>query len=223
VALGATSVVVTPTVRLHGTVDGAPLRSAFSPSLPLQAGPQQLTLVATTSSSGRASFPQLSQAASGSVTRQVAAPADLTVLGRTLPVERARSISAVLTGLIAFVLLGFVVRALRRRRMDETDRIRAQYGADLVRVVSSPDPDGDLAVEVESIGALGRLAARYDAVLMEHEHGVGCTYYVEAGGAVYRYSVDRLPPDNVRPLSLPVARSSGPVDELVLGRRVTRL
>ncbi|MHB1583068.1 MAG: hypothetical protein ACYC0E_04875, partial [Acidimicrobiales bacterium] len=223
VALGATSVVVTPTVRLHGTVDGVPLQSAFSPSLPLQAGPQQLNLVATTSSSGRESFPQLSQAAPGSVTRRVAAPADLTVLGRTLSVDRARSISAVLTGLSGLVLLGFVVRALRRRRMVETDRIRAQYGADLVRVVSSPDPDGDLAVEVASIGALGRLAARYDAVLMEYEHGAGCAYYVEAGGAVYRYSVDRLPPDNVRPLTVPVARSSEPVDGLVLGRRVTRL
>lgn len=223
VALGSASLVVTPSVRFGATLDGEPLRSSFSPSLPLEAAPQQLNLVATTSPSGAQSFPQLFDQSHGSVDRPVAAPAEVTVLGRTLTVARARSLAAALSALSLVLLLGSSVRALRRRRMDETDRIRAQYGTDLVSVVSSPDPDGDLAVEVASIGALARLAARYDAVLMEYEHGAGSAYYVEAGGALYRYSVDEPPPDNVRPLSVPVARSSGPVDGLLLGRRVTRL
>jgi len=223
VALGSASLVVTPSVRFRATLDGEPLASSFSPSLPLEAAPQQLNLVATTSPSGKESFPQLFDQGNGSVGRPVATPAEVTVLGRTLTVVRARSLAAALTAVSLVLLLGFFVRALRRRRMDETDRIRAQHGADLVRVVSSPDPDGDLAVEVASIGALARLAARYDAVLMEYEHGAGSAYYVEAGGALYRYSVDEQPPDNVRPLIDPVARSSGAVDGLALGRSVTRL
>jgi hypothetical protein len=117
----------------------------------------------------------------------------MAILGRSLDVGLARVLwlGAVAASIVAAVVLG--VWLARRRRMDAPTRIRATHGHDLVAVTSSPALNAPLVVEVESFGALARLAERYDCVILELEHPGGYAYYVECGATVYRCGVEPTP------------------------------
>jgi signal peptidase I len=179
-------IVVIPTVHVHGSVDGSPVRNSFSPSLGLQLSGDELSLQPGTSSPG-VSGSQLSRQASGSVAHTVSVPATMPVLGAPIGVARIRELAAgaLVVSLVAcLVVTGWLER---RGRMDEPTRIRAAHGHDLVVVSSSPATDAALVVDVETFGGLVRLAERYDCLLLELEHAGGMTYYVECGATVYRY------------------------------------
>ena len=59
---------------------------------------------------------------------------------------------------------------------------------------TSPAVGAALVVDVETFGGLGRLADRYDCMILELEHAQGHTYYVECGATVYRYGTEPTEP-----------------------------
>jgi signal peptidase I len=191
--LGATNIMVTPTVHVRGSVGGAEVNDSFSPILPFQLNGQELNLVSTGSYGAAPTFPQLTPKQSGTAGRPVRVPAQMAILGRSLDVAVARVLWV--GAMAASIVVAFVLWVWfgRRRRMDAPTRIRATYGHDLVAVTTSPAADAPLVVEVESFGALARLAQRYDCVILELEHPDGHAYYVECGATVYRCGVEPAP------------------------------
>jgi hypothetical protein len=192
-ALGATNIMVTPTVHVHGSVDGAEVTDSFSPILPMQVNGEELNLVATGTYGAARTYPQLTPKQSGTAGRPVRVPAQMAIVGRSLDVALARVLWPGAAG--ASIVAAFILWAWlgRRRRMDAPTRIRATHRHDLVAVSSSPAADAPLVVEVEAFDALARLAERYDCVILELQHAEGYAYYVECGATVYRCGVEPTP------------------------------
>ncbi|HXX88960.1 MAG TPA: hypothetical protein VEI83_01895, partial [Acidimicrobiales bacterium] len=188
IALGTTDIVVRPTVHVRGFVDGVPVDDSFAPSLSFHVSGGVLT---PTSGSATGAAPvSLSAQRTGAVTRATPETATMSILGRGIGVGTARAI-----GLTGTVVAGTLCVAgwswvARRRQMDETERIRAAYGHDLVPVSASPAAAARLVVEVGRFSALARLARRYDCMILALEHPGGHAYYVECGATVYRCGVE---------------------------------
>ncbi|HTZ07684.1 MAG TPA: DUF5305 family protein, partial [Acidimicrobiales bacterium] len=189
VPLGPGNVVVTPTVRVRGSVGGAPVRTSYAPALTFQLSSSEFSLASASPTAGGGGE-QLDPSASGSGDRLVEVPATLPVLGIPLRVGAARTLA--LLGMLLSLVAGLAVLGWleRRRRMDEPTRIRASHGHSLVSVSSSPALDAPLVVDVETFGGLVRLAERFDCVILDLGHGAGHTYYVECGATVYRYGLE---------------------------------
>jgi hypothetical protein len=137
-SLGTTNISVTPTVRIHGVLDGARVVDFFAPPLSLQLSGEALSLVSSSSSGGTSAFPQLTPTHSGSVDRSVRVPEQMSILGRSIDVLAARRLS--LGGLVVLFagVIAEILWLLRRRRMDEAARISAAYRQELVAVSASP-------------------------------------------------------------------------------------
>lgn len=188
VPLDATNVEVMPTVTLHGTVDGTPMTATTAPPLNFQIDAQELTLAETPGPNGAPTFPQLHAVSRGAVPATTVVPAQVALLGHQLGVGTAR-----LLGLVALLLsligTSVAVRWVQvRRHLDDTQRIRARHRGEMVPVGASPEGRGPAVFDVDSMAALERLADRYEAVLLEHRHDGGCSYYVEAGAFLYRFT-----------------------------------
>lgn len=198
IPLGTTDIVVTPTVHVRGSLDGAAVSDSFSPPLDFVLSDGELSLVSASSTPGPAgtsapSYPELTADRSGSVGIPVRVPARMAILGRSVGVTAARRVG--LGGLLLALAAAAVggVWVARRRRLDEPARIRATYGHDLVTVCASPATHAPLVVDVETFSALARVAERYECVILEHAHGAGHAYYVESGATVYRYGLEPAP------------------------------
>jgi len=187
IPLGNPNIVVTPTVHIHGTLDGAPVADTFDPSLTFPVNEQEIDVVQGGSVAGDHA---LTPDSPGSVERPTLVPAQMTILGRPVAVSEARRLA--LVGLILSILAAFGAVAwwMRRRRMDETGRIHAAFRPDLVAVTASPAIKAPLVVDVETFDELARLARRYDCMILEHTHDAGHAYYVESGATVYRCGVE---------------------------------
>jgi signal peptidase I len=185
--LGTTSVVVTPSVHLHGTLAGAAFDDSYGPELtmPLSAG--ILSLVSAAPAGQPATYPQLHPSATGSVSIAHSVPASFDLVGHTVAVSEARSLGLLGTILALATTVVGMIWARRRRRLDEAERRRAAFRQDLVAVTTSPATPARLVIDVDSFAALVRLSRRYDCVILELAHHDGPTYYVEFGVTVYRF------------------------------------
>ncbi len=185
--LGDPNIVVTPTVHIRGTLDGAPVADMFAPSLTFPVNEQEIDVV---QGGSVAADKALTPDSPGSVERPTRVPAKMTILGRAVAVTGARRLA--LVGLILSLLAAFGAGIwwMRRRRMDETGRIHAAFRPDLVAVTASPAVKAPLVVDVETFDELARLARRYDCMILEHSHDAGHAYYVESGATVYRCGVE---------------------------------
>jgi hypothetical protein len=108
-------------------------------------------------------------------------------VGKSLPVGTARVLSLLGVALSGLALVAGWRSLARRRGMNEAERIRVAHSHDLVPVAASPAHDAKLVVELDNLGALFRLARRYDCLVMELAHAAGQAYYVECGATVYRF------------------------------------
>ena len=196
-------VTVTPTIRVRGTFDGAALAGHFAPSLPLQANGEVLSLASAGSGTSLANYPELTPHVTGTVNHPVKEPAQMSIVGHSMGVATARHTG--LIGAVVLVILALVGGSwvVRRRRMDEPDRIRAAYGHELVKVSASPAGRAPLVVDVETFDQLAHLARRYDCVILEYSEGAHHAYYVESGTTVYRCGVEPSPTSGLRSVDLP--------------------
>jgi signal peptidase I len=208
-SLGTTDIVITPTVDVHGTVGGATVVDSFALPLAFQMSGAEINLVSADPGGRTATFPQLTPDRSGSVTRPALVTATVSILGRSMAVDGVRRVGLAGVVLSLAGACGAWLWVRRRRRMDETQRIHAAHGHELVAVTSSPAEHARLMVEVETFPALARLARRYDCVILELGHPAGSAYYVECGATIYRCGPEPEPfralaavDDTVRPTDL---------------------
>jgi hypothetical protein len=193
VALDDPELVVTPVVHIHTTVAGTPVAGTMAPPLAFRVEGPILDVLGTSVGNGGTS-PPMATAHTGAVERRIFIPARLSFVGRSLSVVGARrlGLGGLVLSLLALMATG--IWRTRRRRMDETARIHAAYGHDLVAVSASPAAQAPLVVDVATFDELARLARRYDCVILEHSHRTGHAYYVESGTTLYRCGVEDADP-----------------------------
>jgi signal peptidase I len=193
VSLVDPDIVVTPVVHVHGTMSGASISDSFKPTLTFQVSGQVLDVTTTSAGDGGADSTQMAVDLAGSVEHGTLVPAHMSILGRSVAVGTVRPIG--LVGLLLSVLSLFGAILWRRRRlgMDESDRIRATYGRDLVSLSSNPESAAPFLVDVETFDELAQLARRYDCVILQWSHADGRTYYVESGTTLYRCGIGNAP------------------------------
>lgn len=177
-------------VHVRGRLAGTPIHQSFKPALSFQLEPLQLQPGSGSAgaSPGQSSF---SPRRRGTVPTATTAPAVLGVAGVSVSIATARWLA--LAGLLAALGAGLLVAvALRRSRgLHEAARIQADYGHLMVPIAAGADL-GWPPVEVASIDALVRLAARSEQLIL-HNHGeTADSYLVNDNGTVYRYQV-KLP------------------------------
>jgi hypothetical protein len=167
--------------------------ATFAPPLAFQISGAELSMPSAAPPGVAASFPQLTPVHSGSLQAPIRVVARLSLLGRTITVARAREMSVF--GMVASMLAAIIGFAwtLRRRQMDETSRIHAAHGHELIKVSSSPTGHGQRTVDVDGFATLGRLARRYDCVILELSSNGGHNYFVECGTTVYRWATTSSP------------------------------
>jgi hypothetical protein len=189
-----------PSVQAHGTLAGHPFEADYAPRLPFNLTPYELspvlpaaTAAAGPTRAGKAGVFHPSQtsafAAAGS-TRVMIGPARV-----HLSAGLARSLGPL--GLIAAVAAAVlaVCRLRRDRRADEPTRIQARYGEEMIAAVQSTLTRGGDLVEVESIGALARLAERHQSLMIHERTESGHAYLVADNGTVYAYFVHTDEPE----------------------------
>jgi hypothetical protein len=176
---GSYTLTLRPLVRVHGQVDGRPLRDRLAGSYGFRLDPIRL---APAGGSGTAA-PGFGVARWTPGVRS--APNDLSFLRVDLGVESARTLSMVLLALAAVGLAGAVALLLGARRADEESRIRARYATWLVDVAEARTWPRANVVRVDSFDDLLRLADRYERMILDE----GGRFVVEDGQSAYVYDV----------------------------------
>jgi signal peptidase I len=193
VSLVDPDIVVKPVVHVHGTMFGDSLSDTFKPTLTFGISGQVLEVTTTSAGVGGANSTQMAVDLAGSVDHGTLVPAHMSILGRSAAVGTVRQLG--LAGLLLSMLALFGAIFWRRRRlgMEESDRIRATYGRDLVSLSSNPESAAPFVVDVETFDELAQLARRYDCVILEWAQADARTYYVESGTTLYRCGIGNAP------------------------------
>jgi signal peptidase I len=176
-----------PRVRLHGTVEGRPVRANFAPALALDLDGLRL---------------QIARPADGAppngLVRAKSTPASrserlaLGAFGLRVPVARARLLALAIAGggLVVGLVGGLLL--LLGRRGDEVGAIERRYGDMIVPIAAGGRPAG-VERQVTTIDALARLAERYERLILHEQRNGQHSFLVEEGGLVYRYDAGLEP------------------------------
>ena len=181
-AQAAAAVIGIPTGQV--TIDVIPLvettgGARFAPTLSLSLSALQLTLTG--------GAPALVVKDATEIQRVSNASRTIGVLGRTVTLATARTLSTIL---LLAALLGALALALIAQRSAPTSegaRIRRRYAPQLVSVQPMPAPPGRPMVDVADFATLARLAERYELLVLHWARSDVETFVVQDEGTTYRY------------------------------------
>jgi signal peptidase I len=156
--------------------------------------------------------PALTVADSTATTRTTRTARTLGLLGRTITVATARTLSLILA-LGALLAAGILALIARRTSPDsEGAGIRRRYGPLLVPVHPMPTPPGRPVVDVPEFATLARLAERYGLLVLHWSRSDVETFVVQDESTTYRYRTDATDPADVSaaPVEAPAAAPASP-------------
>ena len=174
------SLAVVADVVMRGKVDGAAVRSSFSPSLPLLLDTVSLRPDSTDGS-------PLTARRAEAVAVQV--PVSMALGGLGVPVGEARTIS-LLGLLVSLLVVALCAGAFRRTRgRGEPSQLASFFGDRLITISRPPSVEPDRVTELHDAESLCRLAEHLDRVVLHWRNGRDHTYEVDDAGSVFRYRV----------------------------------
>lgn len=199
-------VTLTPSVKAHGRLDGAPVSLTFDEpvSFVLQpsvlvpvASHSNLTPLAAPSTATGASAPRFNPSATGSTV--VAAGREATLfLG--LPVGQLRIASLIVLALAVAAGLLLAQPLVRDAASDdERVRIALRHGSSLIEAAHFPTEPGVAVVSLRSFEGLSQVARQLECPVLHVHDGLGDVYGVVDNGTLYRYRI----PSTVRLAALP--------------------
>ena len=182
--------VVTPTVRLGGTVDEEPVTEAFTPAFTISLTD---TLIAPEGALGRAEPIRLGE------TRDIANQHSF--LGLSMSVSTWRTVAAA-SGIAVLMATGALAAVwLTGLGRDEDGKIEARYHSMLLRVLPGRDgPPGKLT-RVATMHDLARLAKRDGGIIFAEQRTRGRRYFVRDGDDTYEYVTSAVLAAEARPFS----------------------
>ena len=208
---GSYNVVVSPLIRIKGSVDGQEVNDVFQPRISFAYSNGRLT--------PNFNQTEIAPEETRTITIAAAAPAALPA-----PTGQARLIPNVLqfgpfafpittlrffavVGLVAsLVLLGlFLLSRDRLIRSDPMERVRQQYGPLLIPVQGVNFRDVDRVVEVDTIDNLANIAMALERPILTVERDGEYHFVVQDGGVIYHAKLSRAAPF---PSSTPISAIS---------------
>ncbi len=173
---GGYEISVVPTMRTKGTLAGEAIELTYAPAFTFKYTKTTITPDA-----------QLTRSEGKSIGDTVSRRQNVSILGLGLPVSTARIVGVF--GLSAGLALDALFAAVVFLGLggDETAKVRARFGATMVRV-NEADHNGNHVVQVASMLDLARLAARDGRIIFSQKLADGDLYFVPDGQTTYEYT-----------------------------------
>jgi signal peptidase len=181
---GSYLLVLTPRIKLNGEVSGHALESAFDPALTFRYDRTQFYLVRNEESDNPFAFTE-----TGHLSEKHQEANTMLLLGREIAIPALRLIA--LFGLIGS-LMGLTLLGIRLQRLSQHDQekfFHIKYSSMMIDVQNADSLPLSSTIDVASMDALAKLAERFNAMILHIEQGVLHTYYVQAGGIIYRFTM----------------------------------
>ena len=174
-------------LQVEGTLAGTEFEDTFDPSIRFTLDDQQLQIQQSDEETVAPVGAPVVSEKTGSLTTATSVPAALELFGSSIDLDLARMAVLILLAVCFVGLLTTGIPWLRAMRQDETSRIRARYGSQLVSARSVDFAGVQSTVEVDTIEALVDLAERFDLPILFLEAEGEQRYLLEGGAALYMY------------------------------------
>jgi hypothetical protein len=179
---GSYRVLLTPNVKLKGTIGTQPVESSFDSGLAFQYDHSHLYVAKDEEVDNPFSVTKTDM-----LQEKVYQPNTLILFGNEMSVLTLRWLAAIglALSLAGFVFLGLKLQSLSVKDQDKFFRVK--YDSLIVDIQNSDPLDASNFIEVKSIDALAKLAERFNAMMLHLEDESGPTYYVQGAGTTYRF------------------------------------
>lgn len=181
---GSYRLVITPNVKLNGTISGKQVESNFNSGLTFYYDRNQFHLIKDDEVEN-----PLSQMKSSLLQSNDFEPNTMILFGSEVRVVTLRWLTVV--GML-ISLTGFVFLGVKLQNLAATDQgmfFRVKYDSLIVDVQSSEVLTAAPCVDLKSIDALARLAERFNTMILHAENGDRHIYLVQSGGQNYRFEM----------------------------------
>jgi signal peptidase I len=182
---GTYMLVVTPNIKINGSVSSRPLQGTFDPGLTFRYDRIQFYLLRNEEQDS-----PLALTETGILTQARMEANTMLLLGREISIPTLRWLA--LFGLIAS-LSGLTLLELRLQKLSRRDQekfFRIKYDSTMIDVESNALLQSASTIDVRSMDALAKLAERFNTMILHGTEYQRHTYYVQFGGTTYRFVLD---------------------------------
>jgi len=179
---GSYTLTISPNVHVNGEVSGHTLQDTFNPRLEFTYDRVHFYLV----NDGEQNNP-LNVTESGILSESRTETNTMMILGGKFAVPALRLISIV--GLLGS-LTGLVVLGMRLQNISRSNPvqfIRTRFDSMMIDMQNTDGFDSSAAIDVSSIEDLGKLAEKFNVMILHAANGNSHAYYVQGEGTTYRF------------------------------------
>ncbi len=179
---GSYVLTITPNIQVNGEVAGQALETTFTPELAFKYDRIHFYLLNNEDQSNALSATQ-----TGILSEQRTESNTMRLLGMEMAIPTLRLIAVI--GLI-LSLAGILYIGMNFQNMSTSDPvrfIRTRYGSMLIDIHNADTIDSSTQIDVSSIDDLGKLAERFNAMILHAESSRSNAYYVQGEGTTYRF------------------------------------
>jgi hypothetical protein len=182
---GIYMLVVTPNIKLTGEISGRSLESTFKPALTFLFDHIQFYLLRSEELNN-----PLALTETGIIPEQRTEANTMLLFGKELAIPALRLIALIglIGSLSGLILLGLRLQRLSRYHQENFFQIK--YSSMMIDVQNADSIALSSIIDVTSIDALAKLAERFSVMILHAKQGVLHTYYVQAGGTIYRFMMN---------------------------------
>ena len=182
---GIYTLTISPNVKVDGEIAGRTLQTTFNRGPQFNYGRVHFYLMNDDEQGNPLTFTE-----PGSLSETRSEANSMQILGLVFPIPALRLVAIIglIVSLGGLLLLGTKLQKLSTS--DPVQFIRARYSSLLIDIQNADMIDPSTQVDVASIDDLGRLAERFNAMILHAEFQRSHTYYVQDEGTTYRFVMD---------------------------------
>ena len=180
---GSYTLIVSPNIKVEGALSGSALKGTFDPGLAFKYDRGHFYLSKDEEQTGNV----LNISESGVLHEQTTEANTLKIFGGEFAIPALRLIAVL--GLV-LSLSGLAYLGMRLQNISKSDPaqyIRTRYDSMLIDIQNVDLVDSKTTVDVSSIDDLGKLAERFNAMILHAESNFAHVYYVQGEGTTYRF------------------------------------
>ncbi|GAB4458847.1 MAG: hypothetical protein Kow0070_13110 [Anaerolineales bacterium] len=180
---GSYILTISPNIQVNGEIAGRLLEDTFNPALVFRYDRVHFHLLKDEDLSENL----LNVSAHGALSGERLEANTLRILGGNFAVPALRTIAVfgLVISLGGLAILAWKLQGLAQN--DPLQFIRVRYGSQMIDVQNGSLPGTNPLVEVASIEDLGKLAERFQTVILHTESDAWHVFYVQGAGSVYRF------------------------------------
>ncbi|MBK9928015.1 MAG: signal peptidase I [Anaerolineales bacterium] len=183
---GAYTLTISPNIKVAGTISNHALESTFNPALAFTYDRIHFYLV-----NDEEQGTLLNVSETGVISNEEEQANTVKFFGKEFAVPALRLIAVIglILSLGGLLFLGSKLQALSKS--DPSQFIRAKFGSMMIDIQHANVVDSKTTIDVSSIDDLGKLAERFNAMILHTEFSESHAYYVQDEGTTYRFVMGR--------------------------------